>query len=118
MTSQPSADGVFATSRLYPFTSAQIFAAFANADRLATWWGPDGFSNTFEIFEFKAQGRWKFVMHGPNGRDYPNDSVFLEASQHRIIVRHVSPPNFTLNISWAEADGPNLDWQQAWGRQP
>lgn len=109
-----SADGVCSSSRLFPFTPAQIFAAFANAERLATWWGPDGFSNTFEIFEFKAQGRWKFVMHGPDGKDYPNDCVFLEASQQKIIIRHVSPPNFTLTITLEEADGQtNLDWHQA-----
>ncbi|HVK55077.1 MAG TPA: SRPBCC domain-containing protein [Burkholderiales bacterium] len=114
MTSRLSADGIFSSSRLFPFTPAQVFAAFANADRLATWWGPDGFSNTFEVFEFKAQGRWKFVMHGPDGKNYPNDSVFLEASQQRIIVRHASPPNFTLTITLAEVDGQtNLDWSQA-----
>lgn len=114
MTSQLSGNGVCSTSRLFPFTSAQIIAAFANADRLATWWGPDGFSNTFETFEFKAQGRWKFVMHGPDGKDYPNDCLFLEASQQKIIIRHVSPPNFTLTITLVEANGQtNLGWDQA-----
>ena len=114
MTTQLSADGVCSSSRLFPFTPAQIFAAFADADRLASWWGPDGFSNTFEIFEFKPQGRWKFVMHGPDGKNYPNDSVFLEASQQKVVIRHVSPPNFMLSITLAEADGQtNLDWHQA-----
>jgi uncharacterized protein YndB with AHSA1/START domain len=114
MTSQLSVDGVCSTSRLFPFTPAQIFAAFANADRLASWWGPDGFRNTFEIFEFKAQGRWKFVMHGPDGKNYPNESVFLEVSQQRIVIRHVSAPVFTLTITLAEKDGQtNLDWRGA-----
>ncbi len=114
MNSQPNADGVFATSRQFPFAPAQIFAAFANADQLATWWGPDGFSNSLEVFEFKPQGRWKFVMHGPDGKDYPNESVFLETSSQRIVIRHVSPPNFTLTITMSEADGQtNLEWHQA-----
>lgn len=114
MTSQLSGNGVCSTSRLFPFTPTEIFAAFIDADWLATWWGPDGFSNTFEIFEFKAQGRWKFVMHGPDGKDYPNDCVFLEASPQKIVIRHVSPPNFTLTITLNEADGQtNLEWHQA-----
>ena len=114
MTSQLSGNGVCSTSRLFPFTPAQVFAAFSNADRLATWWGPDGFSNTFETFEFKAQGRWKFVMHGPDGKDYQNDCIFIEASQQKIIIRHVSLPNFTLTITLDEADGQtNLGWHQA-----
>lgn len=112
---QPGADGAFSTNRLFPFTPAQIFAAFADADRLASWWGPDGFSNTFEVFEFRAQGRWKFVMHGPDGKHYANDSVFIEASPQRIIVRHVSAPNFTLTITLtpAQAGQTKLDWHQA-----
>lgn len=114
MNHQISVDGVFSSSRLFPFTPAQIFAAFAHADRLATWWGPEGFSNTFEIFEFKPQGRWKFVMHGPDGHNYPNDCIFLDASPNRVVIRHLSSPNFTLSISLTEAEGKtNLDWRQA-----
>ena len=114
MTTPPSADGVCATSRLLPFTAAQIYAAFANPDRLATWWGPDGFTNTFERCEFRPQGRWTFVMHGPDGKNYPNDSVFLETSPQRIVVRHVSAPNFTLTITLTETDGQtHVHWHQA-----
>lgn len=108
------AEGVCSTSRLFPYSRAQVFAAFADADRLASWWGPDGFRNTFETFEFKPQGRWRFVMHGPDGKDYPNDSMFLEASEQKIVVRHVSPPNFTLTISLEDAGGQtHLHWYQA-----
>lgn len=114
MTSQPSAQAVFSSSRIFPFTGAQVFAAFAHADRLAAWWGPDGFSNTFEMFEFKPQGRWKFVMHGPDGKNYPNDNVFLETSPQKVCIRHVSLPHFTLTVAWAEKDGhTHLEWQQA-----
>lgn len=114
MTSSSSESGVCATSRVLPFTAAQIHAAFADGGRLATWWGPDGFRNSFEIFEFQAQGRWKFVMHGPDGKDYANECVFLDASPHRIVIRHVSQPNFTLTIRLDEADGQtHLHWHQA-----
>lgn len=114
MASQPSENGVCATRRRLPFTPAQIFAAFAQADRLAAWWGPDGFSNTFEVFEFKAQGRWKFVMHGPDGNSYPNESVFREASEQKIVIQHVCAPYFTLTISLTPVDGQtDLHWHQA-----
>lgn len=114
MTSRLGTDGVFSSSRLFPFAPEQIFAAFANPERLAAWWGPDGFTNTFETFEFKAEGRWKFVMHGPDGTNYPNENVFLEVSQQRIVVRHVSQPNFTLTVTLAQAGGgTELLWDQA-----
>jgi uncharacterized protein YndB with AHSA1/START domain len=55
-----------------------VFAAFEQPDRLARWWGPKDFTNTFERFEFTPGGRWVFAMHGPNGASYPNESVFRE----------------------------------------
>ena len=66
------------TSRILPYSPQDIYSAFASADLLASWWGPEGFSNTFEVFEFKAGGRWKFVMHGPDGNNYFNESWFVE----------------------------------------
>ena len=33
---------------------------------------------TFHTFELWPGGRWRFVMHGPDGTDYPNESGFRE----------------------------------------
>jgi hypothetical protein len=97
-----------------PFTRKEVFAAFSDANYLAAWWGPDGFSNTFELFEFKAQGRWKFVMHGPDGTDYANECIFLETTLAKIIIRHVCEPLFTLTIALADSsDHTMLSWAQA-----
>ena len=46
--------------------------AFSDPVRLARWWGPAGFTNTFTICEFKPGGQWSFTMHGPDGTNYPN----------------------------------------------
>ena len=114
MTSQPKTDGVCATSRLLSFPREKVFAAFAQPNVLATWWGPDGFKNTFEVFEFKAQGRWKFVMHGPDGTDYPNECVFQEVSPSKVVIHHTCEPFFTLTVTLADDHGhTQLGWSQA-----
>ncbi|MDO8769990.1 MAG: SRPBCC domain-containing protein [Burkholderiaceae bacterium] len=114
MNLEPSADGICATSRLLPFNRMDVFAAFSDPDCLATWWGPDGFSNTFELFDFKPQGRWKFTMHGPDGTNYPNESVFLEASPANIVIQHICQPYFTLTITLEDDNGGTmLRWSQA-----
>ena len=114
MTSPPRTDGVCATRRLLPCTPAEVHAAFADAACLATWWGPDGFSNSFERFEFRPQGRWTFVMHGPDGAHYPNESVFLDTSPGRIVIRHDCPPFFTLTVTLDDHGGQTLlHWHQA-----
>jgi hypothetical protein len=78
------------TERVLSANPQKVFAAFKQPDRLAQWWGPKDFTNTFEQFEFKPGGRWVFVMHGPNGANYPNESVFLEIQPDtRIVIEHV-----------------------------
>ncbi len=72
--SNPNA--VVSAERVLSFTTRQVFAAFAQPEQLAQWWGPKDFTNTFEQFEFAPGGRWVFVMHGPNGANYANESVF------------------------------------------
>jgi uncharacterized protein YndB with AHSA1/START domain len=107
-------DGLFWTQRVLPFAPEAIFGAFRQPELLARWWGPKGFTNTFETFEFNPGGRWKFVMHGPDGANYPNENVFeeLEAPQ-RIVIRHASQPHFVLTVTLAEQEGGTLlDWRQ------
>lgn len=108
-------DRIFYTERTLPYAPLVVYDAFASAETLASWWGPDGFSNTFEVFEFEVGGRWKFVMHGPDGKDYPNTSVFavLEPAS-KIVIRHDCPPLFTLTVRLTSvAGGTRLTWEQA-----
>jgi uncharacterized protein YndB with AHSA1/START domain len=105
----------FSTSREIPATVEQVFAAFSDPQRLARWWGPNGFTNTFDICEFKSGGRWSFVMHAPDGRNYANESVFAEIdSPKRIVVQHDSEPLFFLTIVLApSAAGTVISWSQS-----
>src|SRR5580692_1162612 len=94
----------FNTSREIPATVEQVFAAMSHPERLARWWGPAGFTNTFSVCEFQNGGRWSFIMHAPNGANYPNENVFEEIeSPGRVVIRHVSEPKFRLTIGLASS---------------
>ncbi len=83
----------FSTSREIPATVEQVFAAISDPDRLAMWWGPAGFTNTFHICEFENGGRWSFVMHGPDGQNYSNENVFSEIERPgKVVIQHISAP--------------------------
>ncbi len=112
LANNPSA--VLRTERLFSAYPRQIFAAFEQPERLARWWGPKDFKNTFEEFEFKPGGRWVFVMHGPNGANYPNTSVFREIQPDtRVVIGHDSAPHFTLTVTLtARGDKTHLTWVQ------
>ncbi len=107
-------NAALSTDRLLSANPRKVFAAFEQPDRLVQWWGPNGFTNTFEQFEFKPGGRWVFVMHGPNGANYPNEAVFREIKPDtKIVIGHVSQPRFSLTVTLtARGDQTDLSWVQ------
>lgn len=105
----------FNTSREIPAPPEQVFAAFSDPERMARWWGPAGFTNTFHVREFKAGGRWSYVMHGPEGRgNYKNESVFEEiVPPEKIVIRHVSEPKYRLTVLLTPSgSGTTVSWSQ------
>lgn len=107
-------DRTLHTARILPFPPEEIYGAFAVPELLAAWWGPERFSNTFDIHEFKEGGRWTFVMHAPDGTDYPNESRFEVLEPHaKIVILHDCSPHFRLTVGLApEGDGTRVTWDQ------
>jgi uncharacterized protein YndB with AHSA1/START domain len=108
-----------ATSREIAAPVDQVFAAFTDPERLARWWGPAGFTNTFEICEFRTGGQWKYVMHGPDGHRFPNESEFeVVEPPGKVVIRHVSEPKYRLTITLApSAMGTIVSWSQAFDNE-
>lgn len=104
----------FETSRDISALPESIFAAFVDPERFARWWGPAGFSNTFNQFQFEIGGKWSFIMHGPDGKNYTNESEFVDiVPNEKVVIRHHSQPNFTLKIAIKNsAKGSLVHWVQ------
>jgi uncharacterized protein YndB with AHSA1/START domain len=101
-----TSDREIVSTRRFDAPRERVFEAFSDPSRLARWWGPKGFTNTFDEFDLRPGGAWRFVMHGPNGADYQNESLFLEVvKQERIVFRHLSGHRFEMTITLAEEDG-------------
>ena len=103
---------IFRHSRDLAASPESVFAAIQDPARLARWWGPDGFTNTFHTFEFREGGPWLFTMHGPDGADYPNQSEFLEIVPNSMVrIKHINLPHFELSISLEpSATGTRVSW--------
>jgi uncharacterized protein YndB with AHSA1/START domain len=95
-----------------------VFAAFTDPKHLAQWWGPNGFTTTTHSFDFRPGGVWRFVMHGPDGRDYQNRIVFDEiVPPERIVYRHdggedVEPVQFSQTVIFEDLAGrTRMTWR-------
>ncbi len=85
---------------------------------LATWWGPDGFTNTFQVCELRPGGAWRFIMHGPDGKSYANETRFVELqAPERWVIEHTSPPHFRLNVTLTERGvETDVNWRQTFAK--
>jgi uncharacterized protein YndB with AHSA1/START domain len=98
-------DREITTVRVLKAPRASVFKAWVEPEYLAQWWGPKGFRNTFYTFELKPGGIWDFMMHAPDGSDYPNKSVFVEIVPYeRIVFDHVSGHQFRVTASFEEQE--------------
>ena len=94
------------TTRILKAPRETVFNAWTDPEKLRRWWGPNGFTNTFNVFEPKPGGKWNFVMHGPDGKDYPNESVYVEVVKPaRLVLHHLSAPFFQLTVLFDDLAG-------------
>jgi uncharacterized protein YndB with AHSA1/START domain len=78
-----------------------VWSLWTEPDHIAHWWGPNGFTNTIDEMDVRPGGVWSFTMHGPDGRDYKNKSVYVEVLKpERIVFDHVSGPLFRAIIDF------------------
>ena len=89
-----------------------VWEVWTSPEHIAQWWGPNGFTNTITKMDMQPGGEWDLVMHGPDGTDYKNKSVFKEVTLHKkIVYEHISGPKFLANIEFeAQGDKTAIKW--------
>jgi uncharacterized protein YndB with AHSA1/START domain len=98
-------------TREYDAPRDLVFAMFCDPKHLAQWWGPNGFRTTTLSFDMRPGGVWRFVMHGPDGRDYHNRVTYQEVvPPERLVYRHgggedVEPVQFRQTITFEDLGG-------------
>jgi len=98
-------------SRVLDAPRELVWTAWTDPKHITHWWGPNGFSTTTSTYELRAGGIWRFVMHGPDGRDYQNRITFDEIVRPERIVYHhdgaddVEPVQFRTTVTFEELGG-------------
>lgn len=86
-----TADREIVITRVLHAPRERVFAAFSDPEHIGTWWGPNGFRTTTYEMDVRPGGVWRFMMHGPDGTDYPNRVEYIEVVRpERITYKHGS----------------------------
>jgi len=98
-----SPDREIKNSRIVNASRELVFRAWTDPNHLINWWGPKGFTNTFNEFDLRPGGKWKFIMHGPYKGNYPNECEFIKIDNPTLIAwNHFSNPLFQVVVHFEE----------------
>ena len=98
-----TAEREIVTTALIAAPRARVFEAWVDPAQMVRWWGPDGFTTTMQEMDVRPGGVWQFIMHGPDGTDYKNKSIFEEiVKPERIVYARLTGPVFRLTATFDE----------------
>jgi uncharacterized protein YndB with AHSA1/START domain len=92
-------------SRVFAAPRELVWDAMTDPQQVVKWWGPRGFTTTIEEMNVRPGGVWKHVMHGPDGTDYPNRSIFTEV---------VKPERIVYTHGGSKKGGPAVQFVATW----
>jgi uncharacterized protein YndB with AHSA1/START domain len=101
-------DREIAATRVFDAPRELVWKAWTEPEHIAQWWGPNGFTTTTHSMELRPGGVWRYVMHGPDGRDYRNKVTYLEVVKpERLVYNHggeedVEPVNHHVTVTFRE----------------
>jgi uncharacterized protein YndB with AHSA1/START domain len=96
--------------RIFDAPVKMVWDAWTDSEQVAKWWGPRGFTITTHHKDVKTGGSWDYIMHGPDGVDYPNKTKFLEVEPYsRMVYDHGDnddrAPMFRVTVNFSEISG-------------
>lgn len=93
-------------TRVFDAPRELVWKAWTDPQHIAQWWGPNGFTTTISKMDVQPGGIWRFVMHGPDGTDYPNLIRYIEVVKpERLVYEHGPVPKFHVTVTFEERDG-------------
>lgn len=88
-------------SRVFNAPIELVWRVWTEPEHIKNWWGPNGFTNTIFQMDVKPGGVWDFIMHGPDGIDYKNKSVYKEVVKYeKLVYDHISGPKFQFTVTF------------------
>jgi uncharacterized protein YndB with AHSA1/START domain len=98
-------------TRILKTPIALMWEVWTTPEHIKNWWGPKGFTSTIHEMNLKEGGEWKLTIHGPDGTNYPNRSIFKEIIPFRkIVFEHFNPHFFTTVLFESKGEETQINW--------
>ena len=96
--------------RIFDAPVKKVWEAWNDPEQVGKWWGPRGFTITTHSKDVRTGGSWSYIMHGPDGVNYPNETKYLEVVKYsKMVYDHGGfkdkPPMFRVTVIFTEVAG-------------
>src|SRR5258706_14413299 len=92
----PSAERELVITRIFDAPRRLVFQAWNEPERVAQWWGPQGFTTISCQMDIRPGGAFRFGMRSPEGVDYWKRGVYREI---------VEPERVVFSFAWEDPAG-------------
>lgn len=100
-----ASDREMVITRLFDAPRELVWEAWTNPELVVKWWGPNGFTTTIQEMNVRPGGAWRHIMHGPDGTEYPNESIFKEV---------VKPERISFSHGGGKKGAPEASFDSTW----
>lgn len=88
-----------------------VWEAWTNREHIVNWWAPTGFTTTIHKMDVREGGEWLMTLHGPDGKNYPNKSIFREIIPlKKIVYEHFNPDFIGTAVFESKNNKTLMEW--------
>jgi uncharacterized protein YndB with AHSA1/START domain len=108
---EPETDRTVVIERVYDVPARVLFLAHSKPEHVRRWFGPPGYPLTLCEMDFRAGGRYRFAMTGPDGVQMtPFGGTYIEIIEDRLIsytdaFEGADAEAMTVTVTFHEEDG-------------
>jgi uncharacterized protein YndB with AHSA1/START domain len=96
-------DRSFSLTRIVNAPRELVYRMWTEAEHIAQWWGPNGFTTTIHLMDVRVGGEWSFTMHAPDGHNFRNHKVYLEVvPPERLVMEHDVWPRHRMTAVFSD----------------
>jgi uncharacterized protein YndB with AHSA1/START domain len=83
-------------TRIFDAPRDLVFRAWTEPDRVARWWGPQGFVTAYCNMDVRPGGAFRVCMRSPAGAEHGKQGVYREV---------IEPERLVFTFAWEDAEG-------------
>jgi len=88
-----------------------VWEAWTNPAYIVDWWAPAGFTTSVHKMNVAVGEEWLLTLHGPDGKNYPNKSIFMEIIPLRkIVYQHFNPDFIATAVFEPKGNKTLMEW--------